>query len=83
MKYLTLFTPGVNETGKSNMLYRDVTDVTKHDDGTISFKTQKGVTIESCLPWRVNTGSKEELEALAESKTSTGTARAPRAGRQL
>lgn len=64
MKYLTLFTPGINENGKSNYLYKDVKDVVKHPDGTITFLTQKGIKVESCLPWRTNEGTKEQLDAL-------------------
>lgn len=81
MKYLTLFTSGVAETGKNTILYKDITEFHKNNDGTITFKTQKGVEVESCLPWRVNTGTKEQLEALAGAGDHVEGA-APRAGRQ-
>lgn len=64
MKYLTLFAPGTAETGKTTILYKDISEFQKHPDATISFKTQKGVKVESCLPWRINEGTKEELDAL-------------------
>lgn len=80
MKYLTLFTPGPGENGKGAILYKDVSNVEANNDGTITFKTQKGVEVVSCLPWRVNTGTKEQLEELSAGHTTTD---APaRAGRQ-
>lgn len=78
MKYLTLFTDAPAENGKNTLLYKDISDFQKHDDGTITFKTQKGVAVETCLRWRINTGTKEQLDALNGAGESAPAA--PRAG---
>lgn len=81
MKYLTLFTDAPAENGKSTLLYKDISDFKKHEDATITFKTQKGVEIETCLRWRINTGTKEQLEALNGGHEAEGAPPpAPRAG---
>lgn len=65
MKHITLYCPGDGVKENSNTItYKDISEFTEKPNGTITFKTQKGVEVVTPLMWRLKTGTKEQLDGL-------------------
>lgn len=64
---ITLYKPSASGAENGDTItYKGIKDFNPNPgDGTVTFKTQKGIKIQSCLPWRVKEGAEADLDELA------------------